>query len=135
MCRDGPEGARQKRGPSSFLTTVADSIDVPVPRNLHKAVQAVRDSDGTFVEVSDQAILEAVRATGRLAGVFAEPAAATAVAGVRAAVRQGIIGQDARVLIVITGSGLKDVRSAIEATGTPIDIPPDLEAVRRMVED
>ena len=49
--------------------------------------------------------------------------------------RQGIIGQDARVLVVITGNGLKDVRPAMEAIGAPIDIPPDLEAVRRMVED
>ena len=118
-----------------FRSTVADSINVPLPRNLRKAVDAVRKSDGTFVEVTDQAILEAVRATGRLAGLFAEPAAATAVAGVRAAVQQGIIGAESRVLVVITGSGLKDVRAAMESTGAPIDIAPDLEAVRRMVED
>ncbi len=117
-----------------FKHTLADSIDVPVPRNLRKAVLAVRESDGAFVEVSDQAILAAVRQTGRLAGVFAEPAAAAAVAGVHAAARRGIIAEDASVLAVITGSGLKDVHSAMEAAGRPIDIAPDLNAVRQVVE-
>jgi threonine synthase len=63
--------------------TMADSIAVRVPRNWKKAVDAVRASKGTMVEVADGEIEEAMRATGALAGVFAEPAAATAVAGSR----------------------------------------------------
>lgn len=115
--------------------SLADSINVAVPRNLNKALHAVRSSKGAYVEVSDQAILAAMRCTGRLSGVFAEPAAATAVAGVRAAVRKGIIPADASVLAVVTGNGLKDVKAAMEAAGEPIDIVPRLEDVKRFCEE
>jgi threonine synthase len=95
--------------------TIADSIDVAVPRNWRKAVNAVRSANGAFTRVTDEEILAAMRAAGRLAGVFAEPAAAAAVAGVRRALLEGIVGPDDDVLAVITGSGLKDVRSALVA--------------------
>jgi threonine synthase len=78
-----------------------------------------------MVNTSDEEILEAMRAIGRLTGIFAEPAAATAVAGVRRAVEEGIIGRRASVLAVITGNGLKDVRSARTAVGDPFEVDPD----------
>ena len=109
--------------------TFADSIAVGVPRNWKKAVDAVRESGGTMVNVSDDEIREAMRTTGRLAGVFAEPAAATAVAGLARAVREGIVSHRAAALAVITGNGLKDTRAALEAAPRPVDIPPELSAV------
>ncbi len=120
---------------SACTSTLADSIDVPVPRNAAKAIREVRESEGAFVTVSDDAILDAIRMTGRLAGVFAEPAAAASVAGILAAVEQAIIPCDANVLAMITGSGLKDTRAALRAGGQPIDVPPELEAVARVEED
>lgn len=104
--------------------TVADSIDVPVPRNWRKAVGRVKETRGAFVRVSDEAITEAMKATGRLAGVFAEPAAAAAVAGVKQAVADGVVDKHADVLAVITGSGLKDIKTAIAVAGTPTDVEP-----------
>jgi threonine synthase len=112
--------------------TIADSIAVGVPRNWKKAVLAIQASGGTMINVQDEEILEAMRCTGRLTGIFAEPAAATAVAGVRRAVEEGIIGHKASVLAVITGNGLKDIRSAQAAVTKPFDIAPDgagLEAI------
>jgi len=110
-------------------TTMADSIAVGVPRNWKKAVDAVRESGGTMVNVSDEEIQEAMRATGRLAGVFAEPAAAAAVAGLARAAREGTISRRAAALAVVTGNGLKDSRAALAAAPRPRDIPPDLDAV------
>ena len=75
--------------------TIADSIAVGVPRNWKKAVLAIQASGGTMINVEDEEILEAMRCAGRLTGIFAEPAAATAVAGVRRAVEEGIIGRKA----------------------------------------
>jgi len=115
--------------------TYADSINVPVPRNWRKAVQAVRDSNGAFVTAPDERIMEAVRLTGRLAGVFAEPAAATAVAGIAVARRQSILNEESDVVAMITGNGLKDVAGAIRAVGGPHDVPPDPDAVARVVEN
>jgi threonine synthase len=105
--------------------TIADSIAVGVPRNWKKAVLAIRESGGTMINVSDAEILDAMRCTGRLAGVFAEPAAATAVAGLRRAVQEKIIGPRAVTLAIITGSGLKDIRSAQTAAGQPFEAAPD----------
>jgi threonine synthase len=105
--------------------TIADSIAVGVPRNWKKAVLAVRESGGTMINVADEEILDAMRYTGRLAGIFAEPAAATAVAGLRRAVSEGTVGRRASAVAIVTGNGLKDVRSAKCAAGNPFDIPPD----------
>ena len=105
--------------------TLADSIAVGVPRNWKKAVVAVRESGGTMINVSDGEITDAMRYTGRLAGIFAEPAAAAAVAGLRRAAMEGIIGRRASAVAIITGNGLKDVRSAKAAVGEPFEIPPD----------
>jgi threonine synthase len=104
--------------------TLADSIDVPIPRNWRKAVKYVKDVSGAFVRVSDEAITEAMKSTGHLAGVFAEPAAAAAVAGVHAAVAEGIIAGSADVLAVITGNGLKDIKTAISIAGAPEEVDP-----------
>ncbi len=105
--------------------TLADSICVGHPRNWRKALSAVRASDGAFVAVPDEAILDAQRETGRRAGLFGEPAAVAAVAGLRQAVADGIVGRRAAALAVLTGSGLKDVRAALRAGGAPVDLPPD----------
>ena len=114
--------------------TYADSINVPVPRNWRKAVNAVRDSGGAFVTATDEEIMQAVRDTGRLTGIFAEPAAAAAVAGVAVARRAGILGADASVVAMNTGNGLKDVQGALRAVGAPHEIPPDFDRVLQIVE-
>jgi threonine synthase len=113
----------------SAAETLADSIAVGHPRNWRKAVAAMRASGGAMVTVSDAEILEAMRLTARLGATFGEPAAAAAVAGVGAAVRQGLIPRDARTLSVITGSGLKDIRGALQAVGPPLDVPPEMDAL------
>jgi threonine synthase len=105
--------------------TLADSICVGHPRNWRKALARVRASRGGFVAVTDEAILEAERETGRRAGLFGEPAAAAALAGLRQAVADGIVGGRDSALAVLTGSGLKDVRAALRAGGRPVDLPPD----------
>ena len=105
--------------------TFADSIAVGVPRNWRKAVRAIQESQGTMINVSDDEIQDAMRYTGRLSGIFAEPAAATAVAGLRRAVREGIVARRSSAVAVITGNGLKDVQSARAAVGKPFDIAPD----------
>jgi threonine synthase len=109
--------------------TVADSICVGHPRNWRKALRRVRDSGGAFVAVPDQAILDAMRECGRRAGVFGEPAGVAALAGLRRAVELGIVGRRETALAVVTGSGLKDVRSALRVAGAPLDLPPDDEAL------
>ncbi|MFB6360846.1 MAG: threonine synthase [Halobacteriales archaeon] len=118
-----------EQDPSEAAETLADSIAVGKPANLVKAVKALRESDGESVLVSDEAILEAETLLGRTEGVYAEPAAAAPVAGVAKAREQGIIGAEETVVVCVTGTGLKDTKSAQQAAGTPTSIPPTLEAV------
>ena len=115
-------------------TTIADSIDVHTPRNWRKAVSAIRDANGIVVTATDDAILDAMRLAGRH-GVFAEPAAAAALAAVVAAIDSKTIAPTDRVLVMITGSGLKDTKSAIRAAGRPITIEPTVIAVSDLLND
>jgi threonine synthase len=115
-------------------TTYADSINVPLARNWRKALAAVQESGGAFVTVTDEEIMQAVGLCGRLAGVFAEPAAAAAIAGVAVARRSGLINEHDDVVAMITGHGLKDVPGALRALGQPHDIRPDLAEVSRLIE-
>ncbi|MBZ5586866.1 MAG: pyridoxal-phosphate dependent enzyme, partial [Acidobacteriia bacterium] len=115
--------------------TIADSIAVGAPRNWRKAIRSVRESGGTMIDVGDDEILEAMRYTGRLAGVFAEPAAGAAVAGLRRAVQEGIVSRRASALALITGNGLKDVRAARCAVGDPFDIAPDGAGLEEILKE
>jgi threonine synthase len=114
--------------------TIADSIDVHVPRNWRKAVRAIREADGVLITTRDEEILDAMRLAGRH-GIFAEPAAAAALAGVVSAINSKIIGPHDRVLVMITGSGLKDTKNAIRAAGGPIPIEPTVSAVQNVLDD
>jgi threonine synthase len=104
--------------------SIADSIAVGVPRNWRKALLAIWQSDGFMINVADEEILDAMRYTGRLAGVFAEPAAAASVAGLRRAVSSGVMDSRSTALAMITGNGLKDTQSARIAVGEPFAVGP-----------
>jgi threonine synthase len=108
--------------------TIADSIRCGTPRNWRKAVRAVGDSGGDGVSVSDEEIIAAMLLLGRKAGIFAEPAGAAGFAGARRAIKEGIIGRDESVAVLVTGSGLKDPTS-LEGAVEVADIPASVDSV------
>jgi threonine synthase len=108
--------------------TLADSISVDLPRDGVRAVRAARETGGEYVVVTDDDILGAVAALGTV-GVFAEPAGATAYAGLLRAVDQGLIRAEDPVLVLNTGSGLKDIKAATLAAGEAPVIEPTLGAL------
>jgi threonine synthase len=114
-------------------TTMADSISVDLPRDGVRAVRAARETQGAYLAVEDADILVAMRDLAREAAVFAEPAGATAYAGLVAAVQQRLLLPEWRVLVLNTGNGLKDVRAAMQASGEAALIPPTLDALRKAV--
>jgi threonine synthase len=85
-----------------------------------------------YVNVSDEEILQAIAELGKV-GVFAEPAGATAYAGLVKAVSSGVVRGEDPVLVLNTGSGLKDVQSAMQAVQSAPIIEPTLEAVKRLL--
>jgi threonine synthase len=116
--------AGQKTAAPVSPDTLADSISVGQPRDAVKALAAVRDTDGQFVTVTDEAILDAGHLLGRYAGIFAEPAAATALAGVLALRQRGDIAPDDRVAVLVTGNGLKDPQTTAQGTPEPLRVAP-----------
>lgn len=112
--------------------TIADSISVDLPRDGVRAVRAVKETGGTYVNVSDEEILKAIAELGRV-GVFAEPAGAAAYAGLVKAAGSGIVGSADPILVLNTGSGLKDVRAAMNAVPSAPIIEPTLEAVKKLL--
>ncbi len=120
-------------------STVADSISVDLPRDGDVALAYIRETDGFAIEVADAEIIAAIPYLARKAGVFAEPAAACAVAALRRAVSKRLIPKSASVLVLITGNGLKDIRSAkasIEKLSTPVPVTRQnaLKAVERALK-
>jgi threonine synthase len=109
--------------------TLADSISVDLPADGLRALRAAARSGGAYLTIADQAILEAMAELGR-AGVFAEPAAAAAWAGLRRALSEGRVRPEDPVLVLLTGSGLKDVGAAQRATPAAPVIAPSLGALR-----
>ena len=107
--------------------TLADSIAVGVPRNPDKALQAIEESHGLVVNVSDAEIMAAQKLLGSVCGLFGEPAGVTGTAGVRKLCEMGVLGKDDTVVTMISGNGLKDVENAIKAAGAPISCPNDME--------
>ncbi|NLE44375.1 MAG: threonine synthase [Chloroflexi bacterium] len=114
--------------------TIADSISAGLPRDRIKALAAVRESGGAYIRVSDAEILAAIPVLAQGCGVFAEPAAAAAYAGLVAAVERDLVGPDERIVVLATGSGLKDVAGAMKSVGQPHTIEPSLAAVRSVVQ-
>ena len=109
--------------------TVADSISVNAPRDAAKALRAARESGGAFLLAPDEAILQAIPTMARLGGVFAEPAGAAALAGLQIARQEGLIGSAETVVVINSGSGLKDVPAAMRTAGEPTVVAPRLDAV------
>ncbi len=105
--------------------TVADSISVSVPRDGVAAVQAVQESGGFGITVSDREILEAIPTIARGSGVFGEPAGTTGYAGLARAAAQDLVDPDWNIVVLVTGNGLKDIASAMKVTGEPLSVPPD----------
>jgi threonine synthase len=120
--------------PPISADTIADSISADLPRDRIKALAAATATGGAYIRVSDDDILAAVPVMARGSGVFAEPAGAAAYAGLIEAVNRGLVSASDEVVVLSTGSGLKDVASAMKAVaaaGTkPMYVDPSLEALK-----
>jgi threonine synthase len=115
--------------------SVADSIVAGLPRDRIKALRAANESGGAFIRVSDEEIIQAIPALAQGCGVFAEPAAAAAYAGLVRAVDSELVSADERVVVLATGSGLKDIATAMKSVGQPMVVAPELDDVRRALDE
>ncbi len=113
--------------------SIAESIAVSKPRNWRKAIHAIRASNGTMIVVTDEEILQAQQLAARLGGVFGEPAGVAGMAGLKNAVASGVISSSSSVLVVITGSGLKDISAVRRTVSMPEPIEGEMASLERFL--
>jgi threonine synthase len=107
--------------------TIATAIRIGNPVSSETAKAAVAESGGAFYTVTDDEILRAQKTLASRDGVFAEPASCATLAGLEKLSRAKKLPQGARVVMVLTGNGLKDPDAAISQAAPPVKIGDTLE--------
>ena len=97
--------------------TIADSISVDIPRNGYTALRYIKEFDGDVITVTDEQIIEAQAHLSSRSGLFTEPAGAAAWAGLLKIQQE--IDRNETVVVLATGSGLKDTATALKGVGMP----------------
>lgn len=108
--------------------TVATAIRIGNPASWDLAVTAAQDSGGRFRAATDDEILAAQRELASRDGVFVEPASATGVAGMLKDMAAGESFAGKRVVITVTGHGLKDIDTALSTFSDLVDTVIDADA-------
>ncbi len=109
--------------------TIATAIRIGNPASWRGAVAARDESDGLIEAVTDDEILAAYRFLAEREGVFCEPASAAGVAGILKLARESRLPRGARIVCILTGSGLKDPDSAIAQAEMPRALPATMAAL------
>jgi len=94
--------------PEAYPESVASGLLDPFPWDGDSAIEGVKETRGTAVSAGDPAIMKAVRDLAAYEGVFAEPSGAAGLAGLRSLLRDGWVKKDEMVVVLVTGSGLKE---------------------------
>ncbi|MBK7172477.1 MAG: threonine synthase [Bacteroidales bacterium] len=110
--------------------TIADSISVDIPRNYYMARKYLLENNGEWITVSDQEILDASKKLSAETGIFTEPAAACAYAGLEKYNKASRLAPGSENLVLLTGSGLKDLNAVQQILSLPEPIQPDPEALK-----
>jgi threonine synthase len=107
--------------------TIATAIRIGNPASWQQAVEA-RDSSGGLIDsVTDEEILAAYRLVAAKEGVFVEPSSAAGIAGLIKKKAEGKLPKDKRIVITVTGNGLKDVGWILDHAESPTVIPVDVK--------
>lgn len=107
--------------------TVADSISVNIARNAYTAVFDLKKVNGDMLIVPDEEILKAQKYLSKKTGIFCEPASAATLAGLLK-MKNGI-NRRSRVVLILTGNGLKDIDGAARGVTFPDSFEPDMNYI------
>jgi threonine synthase len=112
--------------------TIADSISVDIPRNFFMTQEFILKYGGESTTVSDEEIIEASIILAGNTGLFAEPAGATAFAGLLSYQKDGKIPKNSNNVVLLTGSGLKDLKSLTGVIKIPESIYPSIDNLKNI---
>jgi threonine synthase len=113
--------------------TIATAIRIGNPASWHQALDA-RDSSGGLIDsVTDEEILAAYRMVAAKEGIFVEPSSAAGIAGLIKKKNAGLLTAGKKIVITVTGNGLKDVHWVLEGAGDPIIVPVDVDKCAQVI--
>jgi threonine synthase len=101
-----PLAAERGHDPGDDANDAADGIQIAEPARRNQLLDAIGDTDGDAIAVSEDATRRAHDALHR-AGFYVEPTSAAAVAGLAAYRERGTIASEDDVVVPLTGHGLK----------------------------
>ncbi|MCD4791992.1 MAG: threonine synthase [Bacteroidales bacterium] len=134
---EGSDNLTRNISNSEFIikpsNTIADSISVDIPRNFYMAKQFIETYRGEYLTVKDNEILNASFKLSKNTGLFVEPAAATAFAGMLNYMNNNKIDDDSDNVVLLTGSGLKDLKSVQSVISIPDAVEPDVESLEKLL--
>ncbi len=135
---DGSSNVVDNLGKSVFRAipsqTIADSISVDIPRNFRMAADYLMKYNGETVKVSDAAILQASAVLAKNTGIFSEPAAAAAFAGYQSFAGNNQLPAGSTNVVLLTGSGLKDLNAVQPLLEIPAAVNPDMASVEAFLK-
>jgi threonine synthase len=108
--------------------TIAKSLAIGNPADGYYALDAVRETGGGLAAVTDDEIVDGIRLLARTEGVFGETAAGVTIATLKKLAEEGVVRADERVVVYVTGHGLKTLDAIAPEGGATATIAPTLEA-------
>jgi len=111
--------------------TIATAIRIGNPASWDQAIAARDHSGGLIDSVTDEEILQAYRLVAAKEGIFVEPSSASGIAGLFKKQHEGSLPRGKKIVITVTGNGLKDVGHILDDAGAPIVVPVELHAAAK----
>jgi len=94
------------------IKTIATDLVMKDPTHGDLAIHSIKESKGKGVKVNDSEILDALSLLAKTEGIFAEPAAASTIAGLKKLIDLGHVDKNEEIVCIVTGAGLKDPATA-----------------------
>jgi threonine synthase len=108
--------------------TIAKSLAIGNPADGWYALDTVRSTGGSFASVTDGEIIEGIKLLARTEGIFAETAGGVTVASLAKLVSEGVIKPKEKVVIFVTGHGLKTVEALTDSVHPTVTIAARMDA-------
>ncbi len=132
--------------PIAAEPTAASAIQIGAPVSINRAISTLQRFNGVVEQASEQELADAAARADRT-GAYACPHTGVALAATIKLIDQGVIKRSERVVVISTAHGLKFSRFKVDYhEGTlrevasryanpPVELPPDVDAVRRVLEE
>ena len=108
--------------PLTEVKTIAHSISNPAPPSGRRVLRLLKECGGLAEAVSDKELLQAQKMLAETEGIFAEVAGAASIAGLKKLLERGLIKGEETVVCLVTGTGLKDIKTAMKTGGKTLKV-------------